>query len=249
MKFWAVFVTAAFLSNLSSPVTADPGRGAKGNGHNPHGKYARKEEYWDGNCKVERKWKRNGDYKEERKCKGHGHGDNYYQSHAPQVVVNLPPWFDISSGEPEYAPDWVPASPPRASGGITHCNNSQVGSVLGGIIGGVLGHQIGGGRGKTAATIGGAIAGVFIGGDIGRKIDAQSQACIAQVLEFAPPGEAVAWQNSASHETYTVLPGQVEKQGDAYCRAFTTEVQGGERSQITNSKACRRSDGVWVNAL
>lgn len=29
-----------------------------------------KEEYWDGNCKVERKFKKNGDYKEERKCKG-----------------------------------------------------------------------------------------------------------------------------------------------------------------------------------
>ncbi len=28
-----------------------------------------KEEFWDGRCKVERKWERNGDYKEERKCK------------------------------------------------------------------------------------------------------------------------------------------------------------------------------------
>ena len=30
----------------------------------------RKQEFWDGNCKVERKWERNGEYKEERKCKG-----------------------------------------------------------------------------------------------------------------------------------------------------------------------------------
>ena len=30
----------------------------------------RKQEFWDGNCKIERKWERNGEYKEERKCKG-----------------------------------------------------------------------------------------------------------------------------------------------------------------------------------
>ena len=38
----------------------------KHRGHGPEFK----EEYWDGNCKVERKLKKNGDYKEERKCKG-----------------------------------------------------------------------------------------------------------------------------------------------------------------------------------
>jgi hypothetical protein len=27
-----------------------------------------KEEFWDGHCKVERKWKRNGEFKEKRKC-------------------------------------------------------------------------------------------------------------------------------------------------------------------------------------
>jgi hypothetical protein len=30
---------------------------------------AYKEEYYDGRCKVERKWERNGGYKEERKCR------------------------------------------------------------------------------------------------------------------------------------------------------------------------------------
>jgi hypothetical protein len=29
-----------------------------------------KEEYDDGRCKVERKWERNGEYKEERRCRG-----------------------------------------------------------------------------------------------------------------------------------------------------------------------------------
>ncbi|SSW63657.1 hypothetical protein [Achromobacter agilis] len=41
-----------------------------------------KEQYWDGACKVERKWKRNGDYQEKRKCR-----DEYRYGYAPQPVV------------------------------------------------------------------------------------------------------------------------------------------------------------------
>lgn len=37
-----------------------------------------KEKYRDGPCKVERKYKRNGDYEEKRKCKGDRYRDNYY---------------------------------------------------------------------------------------------------------------------------------------------------------------------------
>lgn len=29
-----------------------------------------KQELYDGRCKIERKWERNGEYKEERKCRG-----------------------------------------------------------------------------------------------------------------------------------------------------------------------------------
>lgn len=54
------------LAVLAAPMAAvaddDDHRGKK------H-KREYKEEYWDGNCKVEREMKSNGDYKEERKCK------------------------------------------------------------------------------------------------------------------------------------------------------------------------------------
>ena len=36
-----------------------------------HRHHERKEEFWDGRCKVERKWKKNGEYKEKRKCQDH----------------------------------------------------------------------------------------------------------------------------------------------------------------------------------
>jgi surface antigen len=249
MKIWSAIAMAVFLYSPCGPVLADSDKDENGHGHRRHGHYEGKEEYWDGDCKVERKWKKNGDYKEERKCKGHGYGHHHDNPPPPQVVVVLPPWLVNESTGPEYRPGWEPEPPPSSTDeSIFHCNSAQVGSVLGGILGGVIGHQFGKGSGRTAATIGGTIAGVFIGGEIGRQMDAQNQACVAQALEFAPPGERIAWQAPDSRTQYAVVPGQFEKHGDTYCRSFTTEVKGSDDPGQTTSKACRRADGVWVGA-
>jgi surface antigen len=53
---------AAMLAGLASSALADDDR-RRGD---------RKEEFWDGPCKVEIEWKKNGDYKQERKCQGQG---------------------------------------------------------------------------------------------------------------------------------------------------------------------------------
>lgn len=45
-----------------------------------------KEEYWEGNCKVKRKMKKDGEYKEERKCKA---PKGYYQA-APVYYERAP---------------------------------------------------------------------------------------------------------------------------------------------------------------
>lgn len=54
-------------------VLADPWKDESGNRGRHHGGFHDggdyKEEYREGNCKVERKWEGNGEYKEERKCK------------------------------------------------------------------------------------------------------------------------------------------------------------------------------------
>ncbi len=39
-----------------------------GNDHDRHAEG--KEQFWDGPCKVEREWKKDGEYKEQRECKG-----------------------------------------------------------------------------------------------------------------------------------------------------------------------------------
>ncbi|MGE8318782.1 MAG: hypothetical protein ACN6O3_08525 [Comamonas sp.] len=61
-------------------------------GHRRHKHHGHKEVYWDGQCKVERKWKGNGEYKEKRKCRDRPVG--YYQPapvyHQPAPVYMAP---------------------------------------------------------------------------------------------------------------------------------------------------------------
>lgn len=90
MRYGLIAVCAATI--LSGPALADPwkdesgkgrwseGRGGYaesrryGEGRGGYGAYNMdrdyKEEYRRGNCKIERKWERDGGYKEETKCKG-----------------------------------------------------------------------------------------------------------------------------------------------------------------------------------
>jgi hypothetical protein len=97
VKRLIVCVAVLAFANASTPVFADPDKDESG-----HGRYEKggrgykggeyKETYWDGNCKVERKWEKNGKYKEERKCEGPRHYGNYpphpYQE--PGVVIQPP---------------------------------------------------------------------------------------------------------------------------------------------------------------
>ena len=53
------------IALIATPLTSQ----AHDHRHHHHHKREHKEEYWDGQCKVERKWKSNGEYKEKRKCR------------------------------------------------------------------------------------------------------------------------------------------------------------------------------------
>jgi len=84
----ALFAATAVLA-VSMPAFADDDDRHR----HRHGKY--KETFWDGPCKVERKWNRKGHYKEERKCKGgyaaHYPPPAYYAAPAPAAGVYLSP--------------------------------------------------------------------------------------------------------------------------------------------------------------
>lgn len=87
-----VVLLPALLLVLPAAVHADPWKDESGHGKGKkHERREFKEEYWDGNCKVERKLEKNGEYKEERKCKPvrrgqYEHDHVYVPAPAPVVV-------------------------------------------------------------------------------------------------------------------------------------------------------------------
>lgn len=234
---------AALAAVLAAPVAHADRDDDDHHGHGHKHKHKHKEEYWDGNCKVERKWK-HGEYEEKRKCRA---PETVYvvpaQPAPARPVVVYPPWIVQQQGQYAYAPQYQPA---RVTSGVVRCNSDTVGRVLGGVVGGALGNQIGKGDGRTLATIGGAVAGVLVGGEIGRRIDAGNQACVGEVLEVAPVNHRVQWVEGPV--TYAVVPAKVVSRQGAYCRPYTLETRGPHGVQRTRGTACRRADGVWVAA-
>lgn len=84
MKKLPVLLLPVALLAFPLAASADPGKDESGHGRGRgHERREYKEEYWDGNCKVERKLEKSGEYKEERKCKGPR--PVYYESAPVQV--------------------------------------------------------------------------------------------------------------------------------------------------------------------
>lgn len=75
-----MMVLAGFA--LAFPAVADPWKDESGHGR---GGGEWKQEYRDGNCKVERKLERSGEYKEEIKCDGPAWARGYL---APPVIIS-----------------------------------------------------------------------------------------------------------------------------------------------------------------
>ena len=75
MKRFSMFLLPALLFAVQAPASADSWKHERRHGYQRE----YKESYWDGHCKVERKFKRNGDYKEKRKCRAprHVYHDRY----------------------------------------------------------------------------------------------------------------------------------------------------------------------------
>ena len=205
------------------------------------------EKFVDGPCKVEREWKKDGTYKEKQDCKGRAHGPRYAK--APTTLVQ-PPWIVAESPGPVYRRGWEPARVVASpAGDLFRCNRDLVGSAIGGVAGGVIGSQVGQGDGRTVATIGGAIAGALIGGAIGRNMDTRDQACIGHALEFTRAGRKVSWSDRDRDVRYAVTPGPIERRSDGhYCRPYDADAVIDGRLQKIRGTACRRPDGVWVNA-
>ncbi len=198
------------------------------------GRHGYKREWHNGNCKYKYKAKRHG-YKEEWKCKGGG-----YHTAGP------PPWAP-AHGYRRYhhrpAPQVVDRRPINLS--LGRCSRETVGTLLGAAGGGYLGSRIGKGDGRLAAVGAGVFIGAIIGGSIGRSMDEVDQNCVGNVLEQAPDGETIIW-NNPNNRRYQVTPTRTyQERSGRYCREYTTNAVINGRHQQMYGTACRQPDGSW----
>jgi surface antigen len=125
------------------------------------------------------------------------------------------------------------------------CNREAIGAVVGGVAGGIVGSKVASPENRIVGTIIGAAAGALIGSKIGRELDEADRGCFGHVLEIAPPGDRVSWQNHATGVTYVLIPGEGRQEGTGTCRSFTLEASSGDRKTKRTGKACQASRGVW----
>lgn len=201
-------------NHLGHDVDRYDGRGP-GNPHRQGG--SRKEVYWDGPCRVERKWDSHGGYKEKRRC------DSVARHGAlpPRGVrlTGLPRMIGPQSGYPG-----------------TVCNRDQLGTILGEAAAGIVGSPLG--------QVAGAVIGALLGGAIGQSMGTADQACLGQALEYGQLNQAVGWRNPDG-TVYQVTPTRQFRQTGRECRDFLTEaVIDGQRRQVVET-ACRYADGSW----
>ena len=136
--------------------------------------------------------------------------------------------------------------------GCAGASNEQTHTIAGSVIGGAIGHQFGKGDGKDAMTIVGAIVGGMIGGNMGRRLDRNDSRRVAQSLETAPNYQKVAWNNDNTNTKYEFTPvNKYEGNVNGYrtqCRDYVMDAYIEGRMQQVKGRACKNSQGQWVNA-
>jgi surface antigen len=238
----------------------------------------RKEEFWDGPCKIEREWKQNGDFKEEHKCKG---GDERYPESKAEFwdgpckverewkkngdfkeerkcdgrgrrhgrpVVAVP--------QPVYPP-WVvvqAGEPVYRSGHEPAPPRAPVAQcnseTVGRVLGGVAGAVIGNQIGKGSGRAVATVGGVVAGVLIGGEIGRRIDADNQACI-----GQALEFapagqrvQWPSGGGQYAVVPGRVVSRNGKHCRPFEAEVLTSAGWQKSRATACRQPDGAWVAA-
>jgi surface antigen len=124
----------------------------------------------------------------------------------------------------------------------TQTENTGIGALAGGAIGGVTAGLLGGNAAAVGVSI---IGGALIGGIIGHSMDSSDKTMANAAITSDKP---VRWQNSRTKTTYTIVPSKhyITVNGNPHCRNYTTTaVTIDNKTTITHSTACLRSDGKW----
>lgn len=130
------------------------------------------------------------------------------------------------------------------------CDRELIGRLLGGAAGAAVGSTIGQGNDNATSIIAGTIIGMIVGGNIGRSMDRVDQGCVGQILEHAPNGRMVAWDDGHGRTRYQVTPGKPFRDNRGRnCRKYLTESVVDGSSHRTYNTACRESSGAWQMKL
>lgn len=128
-------------------------------------------------------------------------------------------------------------------------NNQTFGAIGGAVAGSLVGSQFGGGSGRLWATGIGTALGALGGGMVGARLDEADQLVAGQAaqqsFEYAPMGQAMAWQNPNTGNHGTITPTHTTQQGAMVCRQFTQTIYVEGQSQSSVGTACRNPDGTW----
>ena len=120
------------------------------------------------------------------------------------------------------------------------------GHIIGAILGGAAGTQFGKGRGRTVSILGGAVLGAVIGGEVGKSMQASDHAQANRVLETAPTGQTITWNNPETGRQYEMTPTRTYRTSNNLpCRDYTSWVFVDGFEEQVKGRACRMPDGRW----
>lgn len=101
------------------------------------------------------------------------------------------------------------------------------------------------GDGSGLARIGGVLIEILLDDAVGRSMDLADRACVVQALERAEDGVPVSWRDANGGVRYRLTPTRTFRNGDRYCREFSTRADDGAEQRVSGGIACRSDDGTW----
>lgn len=234
-----------------------------------------KQEFWDGPCKIEREWKKNGDFKEERKCEGLGeryaerkeefrdglceverewkkNGD--YKEERKCNGRGRPRGAPVVAVAQPVYPPWVvvegdaPIYRPGRQPAPSRGSVTHCRSeAVGRVLGGIAGAAIGSQVGGGSGRTVATVGGAIAGLLIGGEIGRRIDADNQACI-----GQALEFAPAGRRvewengAQYAVVPGGVVTRNGTQCRPYEVEVLTSAGRQKTRATACRRPDGTWA---
>ncbi len=118
------------------------------------------------------------------------------------------------------------------------------GAIGGAAAGAVIGQALGRNR---YATITAAVVGTMLGYIVGNEMEKSDTQKLNNALENGAAGNPISWKNPDTGDEYKIIPFEffTDDVTQQKCRNAKIVANTEGKEQITDTKACRQSDGHW----